>query len=163
MNTLSTERQAQVVRALVEGSSMRATARMTGTAKGTVSKLLRDLGAHCKNAHDRLVQGVVCKKVQCDEVWAFCGSKEKNASPEKQAQGWGDVWTWTALCSDSKLIVGYRVGDRDAPTANAFVEDLADRLANRVQLTTDGLNLYLTAVEEAFGWAKVDYAMLVKL
>ncbi len=91
MNTLSIERQAQVAKALVEGSSMRATARMTGTAKGTVQKLLRNLGAHCKNHHDRFVRGVTCKKVQCDEIWAFCGAKEKNATPEKQAQGWGDV------------------------------------------------------------------------
>jgi IS1 family transposase len=163
MNQLPMERQAAIVRALVEGNSLRATARMTGTSKNTVSKLLRDLGAHCKNHHDRMVRGVSCKRVQCDEIWAFCGSKEKNTTPEKKAEGNGDVWTWTAICQDSKLIVSYLVGDRDAPTAREFVEDLAGRLANRIQLTTDGMRLYLTAVEKAFGWGKVDYAMLVKL
>ena len=163
MNQLPLERQTAIVRALVEGNSLRATARLTGTSKNTVSKLLRDLGAHCKNHHDRFVRDVACKRVQCDEIWSFCGSKEKNTTPDKKAEGNGDVWTWTALCQDSKLIVSYLVGDRDAWTAHAFVEDLADRLANRVQITTDGLKLYLNAIEKTFGWAKVDYAMLVKL
>ncbi len=163
MNQLPLERQAAIVRALVEGNSLRATARLTGTSKNTVAKLLRDLGAHCKNHHDRMVRGVSCKRVQCDEIWAFCGSKEKNTTPEKKAEGNGDVWTWTGICQDSKLILSYMVGDRDPPTAREFVQDLADRLATRIQLTTDGMRLYLTAVEKAFGWGKVDYAMLVKL
>lgn len=120
------------------------------------------MGAHAKNHHDRFTRDVACKRVQCDEIWSFVASKEKNTSPAKKAEGHGDVWTWTALCQDTKLLLAYRVGDRDAPTANAFVEDLEDRLTGRVQLTTDGLKLYLTAVENAFGWAKVDYAMLVK-
>jgi IS1 family transposase len=163
MNKMSTERQAAVLRCLVEGNSIRATVRLTGAAKNTVTKLLRDVGAHCINHHDRFVQNVQAKRVQCDEIWAFCGAKEKNASPEQKADGWGDVWTWTALDQDSKMILAYEVGDRDPATAHAFVGDLAGRLANRVQLTTDGLKLYLTAVEEQFGWAKADYAMLVKM
>ena len=163
MNTLPRDRQAAIVRALVEGNSLRATARLTGTSKNTVAKLLRDVGAHCKNHHDRFVRDVASKRVQCDEIWAFCGSKEKNTSEEKKAEGNGDVWTWTALDQDSKLILAYRVGDRDASTANAFVKDLAERISTRVQITTDGLKLYLKAVEDGFGWAKADYAMLVKL
>ena len=162
MNTLATDTQAAILRALVEGVSLRATARLTGTSKNTVSALLKIVGAHCKNYHDRFTRDVACQRVQCDEIWAFCSSKEKNTSPEKKLEGHGDCWTWTALCQDSKLLVSYKVGDRDAPTAHEFVEDLEERLANRVQLTTDGLKLYLTAVEEAFGWARVDYAMLVK-
>ncbi|MEW5927907.1 MAG: hypothetical protein AB1941_10500 [Gemmatimonadota bacterium] len=98
-----------------------------------------------------------------DEIWAFCHSKEKNTTPEKKAEGHGDCWTWTALCQDSRLLVAYRVGDRDAPTCKEFVEDLEDRLSNRGQLTSDGLKLYLRAVEDAFVWAKVDYAQLVKV
>jgi IS1 family transposase len=162
MNTLPAECQTAIIRALVDGNSIRATCRITGTAKGTVLSFLRVIGAHCKNHHDRFVRGVEAKRVQADEIWSFCGSKEKNTKPEKKAEGNGDCWTWSALDQDSKLIVSYRVGARDFETAHAFIEDLADRLANRVQLTTDGLHLYLTAVEDAFGWAGVDYAMLVK-
>ncbi len=147
----------------MEGNSLRATARLTGTSKNTVAGILKIVGAHCKNYHDRFTRDVACKRVQCDEIWAFCGAKEKNAKPEKKAEGWGDVWTWAALCQDRKLLVAYGVGDRDAPTANAFVEHLEDRLSNRIQLTTDGLKLYLRAVEDAFGWARVDYGMLVKI
>lgn len=163
MNTLSRDRQAAILRALVEGNSLRATARLTGTSKNTVANLLKIVGAHCKNAHDRHVRGVACTRVQCDEIWAFCGAKEKNATPAQKAEGWGDVWTWTALCQDSKLLLSFKVGDRDAPTAYAFVEDLHERLSNRIQLTTDGLKLYLAAVEDTFGWARVDYAQLVKI
>jgi IS1 family transposase len=160
---MSLERQAAVVRCLVEGNSIRATVRLTGVAKNTITKLLRDLGAHCINHHDRYVQNVRARRVQCDEIWAFVGSKEKNASEEQKAEGFGDVWTWTAIDQDSKLILSYEVGDRNPETAHAFVGDLAGRLAGRVQLTTDGLKLYLTPVEDAFGWARVDYAQLVKM
>lgn len=163
MNQLPLERQAAVVRCLVEGTSIRATVRLTGVAKNTITKLLRDLGSHCINHHDRMVQGVRARRVQCDEIWAFCGAKEKNASEEQKAEGWGDVWTWTAIDQDSKLVIAYEVGDRNPATAHAFVGDLAGRLANRVQLTTDGLKLYVTAVENSFGWARVDYAQLVKM
>lgn len=164
MRTLPAERQAAILKALVEGNSIRATCRMTGAAKGTVLSLLRIVGAHCKNHHDRFVRGVVSKRIQCDEIWSFVGCKRRNVPPEQRDSGErGDIWTWTALDQDSKLAVAYRVGHRDPQTAQAFVSDLEGRLASRVQLTTDGLNLYLSAVEKAFGWARVDYAMLVKL
>jgi IS1 family transposase len=163
MNILANDTRAAILRALCEGNSIRATARLTDTSKNTVAGLLKIVGAHCKNAHDRHVRDVACKRVQMDEIWSFVASKEKNTSPEMKEEGHGDVWTWTALCQDSKLLVAFKVGDRDAPTCNEFVEDLEDRLSNRVQLTSDGLKLYLRAVEDAFGWAKVDYAQLVKV
>jgi IS1 family transposase len=163
MNKLSTERQAAIVRSLCEGNSIRATCRLTGAAKATVQKLLRDVGCHAKNYHDRFVTGVKAKRVQLDELWSFVGMKEKHATAEDKKAGRGDMWTWYGLDSDSKLIIAYRVGSRDATNANAFVADLADRLANRVQLTSDGLRYYLAAVESAFGWNGVDYAQLVKV
>lgn len=159
MNRLSVEKQAAIVKALVEGILLRTTARMTGT----IQRLPRDLGAHCINHHDRFVRDLPAKRVQCDEIWSFVGSEEKNTSDEKKAEGNGDCWTWTALDQDSKLMIAYAVGNRDAETAWAFAEDLEERLANRVQLTTDGLKLYLTAVENVFGWARMDFAQLVKI
>jgi IS1 family transposase len=163
MNKLSTDRQAAVIRALCEGNSIRATGRMTGTAKGTILTLLRNVGAHAKNYHDRMVQNVPAKRVQVDELWSFVGMKGKRASAEDKAAGRGDAWTWYALDQDSKLIIAYRVGKRDSQTARAMMKDLASRLANRVQLTTDGLSWYLRAVEEAFGWNGTDYAQLIKI
>ncbi len=163
MRTLPVERQAAILRALVEGNSIRATCRITGAAKGTVLSLLRIVGAHCKNYHDRFVRDVPAKRVQCDEIWSFCGAKERNVPIMERGGERGDVWTWTALDQDSKLMIAYRVGKRDASNAFQFAADVADRLATRVQLTTDGLKLYLPAVEEAFGWGRVDYAMLIKM
>ena len=136
---------------------------MTGTSKGTVLRLLAVVGAHCKNHHDRFVRNVTSKRVQCDEIWSFIGMKEKRVPDEQKGRGLGDVWTWTALDADSKLLLGYRVGDRDLPSARAFISDMCDRLANRVQLTTDGLKFYLIAVEDAFGWNGVDFAQLIKV
>ncbi|MGD0266788.1 MAG: IS1 family transposase [Candidatus Methylomirabilota bacterium] len=163
MNTLSKERRAQVVAALVEGNSIRSTVRMTGVAKGTVLKLLVNLGRACGDFHRRTVVNIRSKRIQCDEIWAFCYAKEKNVPEEKRGlYGYGDVWTWTALDADSKLIVSWLVGERDAGYATEFINDVASRLATRVQLTTDGLRAYLDAVEGAFG-ADVDYAQLVKL
>lgn len=153
----------RVLAALVEGNSIRATCRLTGVAKGTVLALLRDVGAHCKNYHDRFVRGVTAKRVQADEIWSFVGAKDRSIPMEQKGQGRGDVWTWTALDADSKLILAYRLGNRDAETATVFMQDVVDRLANRVQLTTYGHQAYLSAVESAFGWSGVDYAMLVKL
>jgi IS1 family transposase len=120
---------------------------MTGFAKKTVSKLLADMGAACSEFQDRVFRNLSCKRIQCDEIWAFVGAKEKNASREKKAQGWGDVWTWTAIDPDSKLVPCWFVGQRDAGCAYHFMHDLAERLSNRVQLTTDGHKAYLSAVE----------------
>lgn len=162
-NVLAPAKQVQILKVLAEGSSVRATARIVGCSKDTVQSLARIVGAHCKNYHDRFVRNVTAKKVQLDELWSFVGMKDKNATPEDKAAGRGDVWTWYGLDSDSKLIVAYRVGNRDGATAAAFVADLAERLKDRVQLTSDGLRYYLSAVESAFGWNGVDFAQLVKI
>jgi IS1 family transposase len=162
MNRLDTKERARIIGCLVEGNSIRATCRMTGAAKGTVIKLLADVGAACKRFHDERVRNVPSKRVQCDEIWSFCYAKQKNV-PEDFAGtfGYGDVWTWTALDADSKLMVAYSVAGRDATSANNFVRDLAGRLSNRVQLTTDAYRMYLVAVDKAFG-GDIDYAMLEK-
>jgi IS1 family transposase len=163
MNKLSTEKRAQVVGCLVEGMSIRSTVRITGAAKNTVTKLIVELGAACAGYMDKAFHDLPCKRIQCDEIWSFCYSKEKNV-PErfKGELGHGDVYTWTALCADTKLIPSFMVGKRDAEYGNAFMLDLATRLKNRVQLTTDGHKVYLNAVENAFG-CEIDYAMLVKV
>jgi len=160
MNRLSTAERAKVVSVLVEGNSLRATARITGVARMTIEKLLRDLGAACAKLHDEKVRNLASKRIQCDEIWAFVGAKQKNVPVEKSDE-WGDCWTWTALDPDSKLIVSYLVGDRTPPMAFALMQDVASRLAGRVQLTTDGLYWYPHAVEKAFGIG-VDYAVLEK-
>lgn len=163
MNKLNNERRAQVVAALVEGNSIRATSRMTGTAKNTVIKLLEDIGTACANYQDEVMRDLPCRRIECDEIWSFCHSKKKNVSPENQGVlGYGDVWTWVAIEADTKLVPCWHVGRRDAQAATEFINDLASRLKNRVMLTTDGHRPYLEAVEGAFG-CEVDYAMLVKI
>jgi IS1 family transposase len=163
MNRLSTQERAKILGCLVEGNSIRATCRMTGAAKGTVIKLLADTGAACKAYHNAVMRNLPCKRVQCDEIWSFCYAKEKNVPAEYRGTfGFGDVYTWTALCADTKLIAAYRVDRRDEQAAYGFIHDLAGRLANRVQLTTDGHKAYIVAVEDAFG-GDVDYGMLIKL
>jgi IS1 family transposase len=163
MNRLNAARQTQVIAALVEGTSINATCRITGVAKHTILKLLKDIGCACASYHDVHVRNLRVRRLQCDEIWAFVGAKMKNASMEKvEQQGWGDVWTWTAIDADSKLIVSYTLGQRGAETASAFMEDVASRVHTRIQLTTDGHKVYAEAVEGAFG-ADIDYAMLVKL
>jgi len=162
MNRLDRTRQKQVIAALVEGASLRATARMTGVARMTIEKLLVDLGTGCARFQDSTLQNLNSKRIECDEIWAFCGAKEKNASPEKKAQGWGDVWTWTAIDADSKLIVSWLVGNRDSSCATRFMRDVASRLKNRVQLTTDGFKPYMWAVDDAFV-GEIDYAVLVRI
>ena len=163
MNKLSTEKRSQVVAALVEGNSIRATVRMTGVSKNTIAKLLLELGEACSNYLDKNLVNLDCKRIQCDEIWSFVGAKEKNVPAEKRGQfGFGDVWTWVAMDADTKLIASWAIGGRDAGTAYGFIQDLANRLANRVQLTTDGHRAYLSAIEDALG-SNVDYAMLVKL
>ena len=162
MNQLATSKRSQVVAALVEGTSINATCRMTGVAKHTVLKLLKDLGCAAASYHDDHVRNLRVRRVQCDEIWAFVYAKQKNVSFEQMQQGAGDVWTWTAIDADTKLIISYTLGDRGAGTAQVFMRDVASRIANRIQLTTDGHRVYAEAVEDAFG-ADIDYAMLVKI
>jgi IS1 family transposase len=135
---------------------------MTGVAKNTVVKLLADIGTACAEYHDRYVRNLRVRRLQCDEIWCFCGCKKKNASPEQKADGWGDIWTWTAIDADTKLCVSYLVGGRDARWAHEFMQDCAGRIRNRVQITTDGHKAYLEAVEGAFG-LDCDYAQLQKI
>jgi len=164
MNRLDMETRARVVAALVEGNSLRATSRITGVARMTVEKLLRDLGAACHDYHDANVKNLKTKRVQADEIWAFCYAKARNVTPEIKAKNpdAGDVWTWTAMDADSKLMVSWLVGDRTASEAYALMYDVRSRIDNRIQLTTDGLTFYFKAVEAAFG-ADVDYAVLNKI
>lgn len=163
MNKLPLHKRVMILSLLVEGSSMRSISRTVGVSINTVTKLLVEAGEACAAYHDETVRDVKAARVQCDEIWSFTYAKQKNVTDAKAApEESGDTWTWTALDADSKLIVGYLVGGRDAEYANAFMDDVAERLANRVQLTTDGHKAYLEAVEGAFG-ADVDYAQLVKL
>jgi len=163
MNKLSLERRAQIVSALVEGNSVRSTCRMTGAAKGTVIRLLSDIGTACKQYQDRHLRNLTCQRLQLDEIWGFVYAKEKNVPENKQGRfGYGDVWTWIAIDADTKLIPSWLVGLRNADYAHAFINDLKSRLANRVQITTDGQKMYLWAIEDAFG-SEVDYGVLVKL
>ena len=163
MNNLPKDKRINILSLLIEGSSMRSVSRITGVSFNTVAKLLVDAGNACSEYHDRVVRNVKARRVQVDEIWAFCYAKEKNVPFAKSApDGAGDVWTWTAIDSDSKMILAYEVGDRSGVTAMAFMDDLKDRLANRVQLTSDGHRVYLDAVERVFG-ADVDFSQLVKL
>lgn len=162
MNKLDTKKRAQVLACLVEGNSIRSTCRLTGVAKNTVVKLLADAGKACSEYQDKTLRGIKSKRIQCDEIWSFVGCKEKNVTAEKKREGQGDAWTWTALEPHTKLVPCWFVGTRDAGCAYHFMHDLASRLANRVQLTTDGHKAYLSAVEDAFG-SEIDYAMLVKI
>jgi IS1 family transposase len=164
MNRLDSDKRAQVIGCLVEGCSIRPTVRMTGIAKKTVMRLLVEIGAVCTAFQDQVFRNLNCKRVQIDECWAFCYAKAKNVTPEISAKNphLGDAWTWAAIDADSKLIPSWIVGPRDGVTARIFVSDLAGRLADRIQLTSDGLAAYLSAVERAFR-GDVDYAQLVKV
>lgn len=163
MNKLPVAKRAQILSMLCEGSSMRSVSRLADVSINTVSKLLVDAGRVCAAFHDEKVRGVKSRRVQVDEVWSFTYAKQKHVEKAKKApEGAGDTWTWTGLDADSKLIISWLVGSRDAVYASAFVNDLASRLRNRIQLTSDGLKLYLEAVEEGFG-GDIDYAQLVKL
>ena len=158
MNKLPSSKRAQILQSLTEGVSIRGTARLVGVSKTTVLKLLVEVGEFCEHYQDRTLRNLPCKAVQADEIWAFVGAKPKHT----ENPGFGDAWTFTAMDADSKLIVSWLVGNRTIEYAHAFMKDVASRLASRVQLTTDGHYMYLSAVEEAFGWDGVDYAMLVK-
>lgn len=163
MNRLSKEQRTKVIAALVEGNSLRATARICGVVLNTVLKLLPQIGQACLDYQDRTLRNLTSKRIQCDEIWSFCYAKARSApAPMKEAGRAGDVWTWTALDSDSKLIVSWMVGDRDANTGITFMEDVKLRVADRVQLTTDGHKVYLESVRRAFG-EEVDFAQLVKI
>ncbi len=163
MNILPIAKRVQIIQLLVEGCSMRSVERIIGCSINTITKLLCDVGAACAEYHDEYVRNLTCKRVQCDAIWSFVFAKQRNVPEElKDFFGVGDVYTWTALEADTKLIVNWFVGTRGAESAKIFIDDLAERLTNRVQLTTDGRKAYLEAVEGAFG-GSVDYAMLVKL
>ena len=163
MNKLTHAKRVQILAMLCEGSSMRSISRIADVSINTVSKLLVEAGEACLILHDETVKNVKASRVQCDEIWSFCYAKDKNVPAAKDApEGAGDVWTWTAIDADTKLIVSYFVGDRSGQSAIALMDDLRSRLSNRVQLTTDGHRAYLEAVEGAFG-ADVDYAQLVKM
>lgn len=163
MNRLSTEKRVQILFALCEGASVNATARQTGVSKVTILKLLTEIGPAVLDYQRRTFVNLPCKRLQADEIWSFVGCKEKNLPRDERGRGRGDCWTWTAICADTKLIPCWHVGTRDADAGLLFMEDLASRLANRVQLTTDSHKAYFSAVEGAFGWNGVDYGMLVKL
>jgi len=163
MNRLNRTKQAQVVAALVEGNSINSIVRMTGVSKVTILKMLADLGPKCADYQDKNLRNLKCRRIQCDEIWQFVYAKEKNVPADKKGKfGYGDVWTWVAMDADTKLIPAFTLGNRDGLTAKMFIDDLAAKLATRVQLTTDGHKAYLNAVEGAFG-CEVDYAMLVKI
>ena len=163
MNKLSTTKRATILSLLVEGMSLRAISRITGASINTITKLLEDAGRACAEYHDETVRDVRAKRVQADEIWAFTYAKQVNVKKAKKAPaGAGDTWTWTGLDADNKLVISWHVGARDLGNAYTFMMDLAERLHGRVQLTTDGLNSYLSAVEDAFG-ADVDYSQLIKL
>jgi IS1 family transposase len=160
MNRLDTATRTQVIACLCEGNSIRSTVRMTGVAKNTVAKLPVEIGAACAKYQDATLRNLKCKRIQCDEIWSYVGAKDKNIPEEKR--GRGSIWTWTAIDAETKLVPCWVIGDRSAGSATEFIQDLAGRLANRVQLTTDGHKVYVDAVEDAFG-ADIDYAMLIKM
>src|SRR5271169_878505 len=163
MNKLSTQRRAQIIACLVEGNSVRATCRLTHSSKDAVLKLVADAGEACLEYQREHLRNLTTKRIQCDEIWSFVYAKAKNVPAEYQGQfGKGDVWTWTAIDADTKLVPCWLVGRRNARDAEMFMLDVASRLTNRVQLTTDGYGVYLRAVEEAFE-NNIDYAMLVKI
>lgn len=162
MNRLSTEKRAQIIGALVEGNSIRATVRMTGAAKNTITKLLGDLGEACADYQDGVFRQLPCKVVEVDEIWAYCYAKQKNVPEQfKGTPGYGDVWTFTGICADTKLVPSWLVGERTQDDAEVFLTDLASRMANRIQLSTDGHSMYEATVGPSFG-GQVDWAQIQK-
>jgi IS1 family transposase len=162
MNKLSIERQAQIIKVLCEGNSIRATARITDSSINTVVKLLKDVGSACVKYQDEHIKNLTCKLVQCDEIWSFCYAREKNVPENKQGQfGYGDIWTFVAIDADSKLVITWYVGMRETEDAKEFAWDIKERISNRIQLSTDGHHIYHEAIKEVFGY-EVDYAQVVK-
>ena len=162
MNRLPLEKRVQIINLLVEGMSLRATSRIAGVSINTVTNILVSVGRACRVFHDQHVRKIKSAQVQCDEIWAFVYSKEKNTPEEHKGAGVGSVWTWIAMDADTKIIISWYVGNRSAEDAYIFMCDVKRRLRNRVQLTTDGYKAYLNAVPDAFG-SRIDYAQLVKL
>src|SRR4051812_10261347 len=163
MNKLSTAKRSAIVRALCEGCSIRSTVRMTGASKNTITKLIVELGEACSAYQHATIRNITSKRVQADEIWSFVYARRDNVPEEKAGQfGFGDVWTWTAMDADTKLMLSWYVGRRDAESAQTIMQDVASRLANRVQLTTDGLKAYLVAVDSAFH-GDIDYATIHKI
>src|SRR5437867_1341232 len=162
MNKLNCGERTAIISALVEGNSLRAITRMTGVHRTTIMNLLCDLGRACSEYQDKVFNNLSCKRIQCDEIWSFVYAKDRNCPVEQKANGGGDAWTWVAIDPDTKLVPCWFIGQRDAGCAFHFMHDLKARLANKVQLTTDGHRAYLTAVEDAFG-SEVDFAMLQKI
>jgi len=162
MNKLSRAERARIIALLVEGNSIRSINRLTGFAQNTIMKLLVDLGDAATAAHDEMVRDLTSTRIECDEIWAFCYAKARNVPEQHRGQyGYGDVWTWSAIDPESKLIASWTVGGRDEWTAHAFIADLGSRLANRVQITTDGHRQYIDAIQDEFG-SEVDFAQLIK-
>lgn len=163
MNRLTPEKRAHILHLLCEGSSIRSITRLTGASKNTVAKLLADVGCACSEYQDKAFTNLPCKRIQVDEIWSFVYAKQANVKGAKAAPpAAGDVWTWTSICAETKLVPSWLVGPRTSGAAERFIADLASRLANRVQLTSDGYKPYLEAVETAFG-GEVDYAQLHKI
>jgi IS1 family transposase len=162
MNKLPLQKRVQIINLLVEGNSIRSICRILDVSKNTVTKLLVDVGTSCELFHHEIVKGLTSTKIQADEIWSFIGCKDKNATDEQKESGMGDAWTWVGIDADSKLVVSWFVGNRSAESANYFMQDIATRLANRVQLTTDGHHAYLEAVTGAFG-SQIDFAQLIKM
>ena len=163
MNKLSAAKKTQIITGLCEGCSVRSTSRMTGAAKGTILRLLAEAGAACSAYHDAAVRNVKAGRIQVDEIWSFCYAKQKNVTEQiADARIAGDVWTWVAIEAQSKLVISYLVGKRDAGCATEFIQDVANRITNRVQLTSDGHKVYLNAVIDAFA-DEIDYAQLIKV
>lgn len=161
MNQLPLEKRTQIISLMVEGNSLRAISRITGTSINTITKLLVDVGRACAKYHNEMVVNLDCKRVQCDEIWSFVYSKEKNIPDGKENEA-GDVWTWVGIDADTKLVITYYVGSRTAECAEKFIQDIKDRINNRIQLTSDGLKFYIKAVDKAFG-QDIDFAQLVKV
>ena len=162
MNQLSIEKRTQLISCLVEGNSLRSTSRMCEVSVNTVMKFVADVGAMCANYQDRTFRNLQCKRLQCDEIWSFVGCKQKNLKSGVSKDGWGDAWTWVAIDTETKLVPCWFVGPRDAQSAWRFIHDLKGRLANRVQLTTDGNKAYVNAIDNAFK-CDIDFAQLVKI
>jgi len=163
MNKLPTSKRVQILQMLCEGSSMRSISRIVDVSINTVTKLLVDAGNACSEYQDQAFRNLTCSRIQCDEIWSFSYCKEKNVPEDKRGRfGYGDVYTWTSICADSKLVPSWYVVRRNYQSASLFIDDLASRLAHRVQLTTDGHKAYLQAIEDSFG-SEIDYAQLIKL